>query len=79
MPYFGLGVFKFQEGDELQTSGGIRIICRVQAHRYSVSLWNERGVGQAIKESGVPRKDIFVTSKIWNSDQDMRMHCVPLM
>ena len=30
---------------------------------------NEEGVGQGIKESGVDRKDIFVVSKVWNSDQ----------
>ena len=27
------------------------------------------GVGQAIKESGIPREEIFLTSKVWNSDQ----------
>ena len=30
---------------------------------------NEDGVGQGIKKSGVPREEIFVTSKVWNRDQ----------
>jgi diketogulonate reductase-like aldo/keto reductase len=30
---------------------------------------NEKFVGKALKESGIPREDIFVTSKVWNSDQ----------
>jgi diketogulonate reductase-like aldo/keto reductase len=30
---------------------------------------NEAGVGRAIKQSGVPRSDIFVTTKVWNRDQ----------
>lgn len=29
---------------------------------------NENEVGQGIKDSGVPRKDIFLTSKLWNTD-----------
>jgi diketogulonate reductase-like aldo/keto reductase len=33
---------------------------------------NERGVGQAIRASGVPREDIFVTTKLWNGDQGYR-------
>jgi glycerol 2-dehydrogenase (NADP+) len=30
---------------------------------------NEQEVGQGIKDSGVPRKDIFITSKLWNTHQ----------
>lgn len=29
---------------------------------------NENEVGQGIKDSGVPREDIFLTSKVWNTD-----------
>lgn len=29
---------------------------------------NERGIGQAIRESGIPREEIFVTNKVWNDD-----------
>lgn len=30
---------------------------------------NEKGVGEAIKESGIPREDLFITTKLWNDDQ----------
>jgi predicted aldo/keto reductase-like oxidoreductase len=30
---------------------------------------NENEVGQGIKDSGVPRRDIFITSKLWNTHQ----------
>jgi len=30
---------------------------------------NERGIGEAIRESGLPRKDLFITTKLWNDDQ----------
>jgi methylglyoxal/glyoxal reductase len=30
---------------------------------------NERGVGLAVKESGIPRKNLFIASKVWNDDQ----------
>lgn len=30
---------------------------------------NEEGVGQAIRESGIPREQVFVTTKVWNTDQ----------
>ena len=30
---------------------------------------NEKGVGEAIRESGIARKDLFVTTKLWNEDQ----------
>jgi diketogulonate reductase-like aldo/keto reductase len=34
---------------------------------------NEKGVGKAIKESGVPREEIFITTKVWNETRDMKV------
>jgi diketogulonate reductase-like aldo/keto reductase len=31
---------------------------------------NEQGVGEAIRESGIPREDLFITTKLWNDDQN---------
>ena len=69
MPYFGLGVFQVDDGKQViqavkhALSAGYR-------HIDTASLYgNERGVGLAVAESGIPRKEIFVTSKVWNSDQ----------
>ncbi|WP_311195848.1 aldo/keto reductase [Antarcticibacterium sp. 1MA-6-2] len=30
---------------------------------------NENGVGEAVKTSGIPREEVFVTTKVWNDDQ----------
>ena len=32
------------------------------------AYYNEEAVGQAIKESGIPREEFFITTKIWNTD-----------
>lgn len=69
MPWFGLGVYQAQEGSEV-----INAVKYALKHGYrsidTAAIYkNEEGVGQAIKESGVPREEIFVTSKVWNRDQ----------
>ncbi len=68
IPQFGLGVYLIS-GDENTKEAclkafrlGYRHIDTAHAYR------NERGVGEAIKESGIKREDIFVTSKLWSSE-----------
>ncbi len=69
MPYFGLGVFQVRDGEEVKQTVRYALSAGYK-HIDTASLYrNERGIGQAIKESGIPRKNIFVTSKVWNSDQ----------
>ena len=69
IPQLGLGVFQSKPGDETYEAVkyaleiGYRHIDTAQAYR------NEESVGQAIKESGVDRSDIFVTTKVWNEVQ----------
>lgn len=72
MPWFGLGVFKVEEGAEL-----IEAVKQAIAHGYrsidtAAIYGNESGVGQAIaealKENNLKREDLFVTSKVWNED-----------
>lgn len=69
MPWFGLGVYLTKVGDEVENSvrwalkHGYRSIDTAKLYN------NEEGVGKAIRESGVPREDIFVTTKLWNTDQ----------
>jgi len=68
MPWLGFGVFQTKEGDEVIRSvkwaleAGYRSIDTAMIYR------NERGVGRAIKDSGVPREEIFLTTKLWNDD-----------
>jgi methylglyoxal/glyoxal reductase len=69
MPYFGLGVFQIHDGEDVQQAVKYALSAGYR-HIDTASLYgNERGVGQAVRESSVPRKEIFVTSKVWNSDQ----------
>jgi len=73
IPWIGLGVFKVQDGEDVVSTvkaaikNGYRSIDTAAAYR------NEEGVGvgirEALKENGLLREDLFITSKVWNSDQ----------
>jgi len=69
MPWLGLGVFKAKDGQEVISAvkhalhAGYRSIDTAAIYR------NEEGVGIGLKESGLSRKDVFVTTKLWNADQ----------
>ncbi len=69
MPWFGLGVFKVKEGHEVIESVKAAIRNGYISIDTAAVYQNEEGVGNAIKESGVPREELFITSKVWNSDQ----------
>lgn len=69
MPWFGLGVFKVQEGDEALQSVKAAIKAGYRSIDTAAFYQNEESVGQAIKESGVPREELFITTKVWNTDQ----------
>nr|WP_108721390.1 aldo/keto reductase [Anaerobacillus isosaccharinicus]MBA5586152.1 aldo/keto reductase [Anaerobacillus isosaccharinicus]QOY35582.1 aldo/keto reductase [Anaerobacillus isosaccharinicus] len=69
MPWFGLGVFKVKEGDEAVSSVRSAIEQGYRSIDTAAIYGNEEGVGQAIKESGVPREELFITTKVWNANQ----------
>ena len=69
MPWFGLGVFKVQEGEEVIQSVKAALRNGYISIDTAAIYGNEEGVGQAIRESGVPREDLFITTKLWNSEQ----------
>ncbi|MFS0634466.1 aldo/keto reductase [Mesobacillus foraminis] len=69
MPWVGLGVFKVTDGDEVIQSVKAAIKNGYTSIDTAAIYKNEEGVGQAIKESGVPREELFITSKLWNSEQ----------
>ncbi|MGI5888888.1 MAG: aldo/keto reductase [Oscillospiraceae bacterium] len=68
IPQFGLGVYMVPEGPETENAVaealklGIRHIDT--AHAYQ----NERSVGMAVKKSGIPRDEIWITTKLWPSE-----------
>lgn len=68
MPRLGFGVWKVDDKEVIDPvkwalQAGYRAIDTAKAYG------NEAGVGQAIKESGIKREDLFITSKLWNADQ----------
>lgn len=68
MPVFGLGVWQSAAGEETHGAvaealrAGYRLVDTASAYR------NEADVGAAVRESGLPRDDVFVTTKLWNAD-----------
>ncbi|MGG3560657.1 aldo/keto reductase [Neobacillus rhizosphaerae] len=68
MPWFGLGVFKVEEGSEVVESVKSALRNGYRSIDTAAIYQNEEGVGQAIRESGIAREELFVTSKVWNAD-----------
>ena len=68
MPWFGLGVFKVEEGPELVNAVKMAIKHGYRSIDTAAIYGNEEGVGKGIKESGIAREDLFITSKVWNAD-----------
>jgi len=69
MPWIGLGVFKVNDGDEVVQSVKAALRNGYKSIDTAAIYGNEEGVGQAIKESNIPREELFITTKLWNSDQ----------
>ncbi len=69
MPQLGLGVWQIPDGQPVEQAvlaaleAGYRLIDTASVYG------NERGVGRAVRASGLSRGDLFVTTKLWNSDQ----------
>lgn len=72
MPWFGLGVFKVEEGPVLVNAVKTAIQHGYRSVDTAAIYENEEGVGKGIKkgleEAGISREELFVTSKVWNSD-----------
>ncbi|MEU1183617.1 aldo/keto reductase [Streptomyces sp. NPDC005820] len=67
MPALGLGVFQTPPDETVSAvQAALELGCR---HIDTAAAYgNEREVGRAIRDSGVPREDIFIETKIWISD-----------
>ncbi|MEK4081720.1 aldo/keto reductase [Solibacillus sp. FSL K6-1126] len=69
MPYLGLGVYKMTDRDETLEAIETALDLGYRAIDTAALYYNEEEVGEAIRHSSVPREDLFVTTKVWNSDQ----------
>ena len=67
MPYVGLGVWLAEDQETVQAvkwalEAGYRHIDTAKIYN------NEAAVGRGVKESGLPREKVFITTKLWNED-----------
>ena len=69
MPYLGLGTY--QSDNDQEVVDAIKYALQTgYRHIDTASVYgNEVGVGKGVLESGLPREDVFVVSKVWNKDQ----------
>ena len=68
IPSVGFGVFLIPNS-EVVSAVSTALACGYR-HLDTASIYNnEEGVGKAVRLSNLPRKDIFITTKIWNDDQ----------
>lgn len=69
IPLFGLGTFLSEAGEATKNS----VIWALEAgyrHIDTARIYNnEADVGEAVRQSGIPRSEIFITTKVWNDDQ----------
>lgn len=69
MPVIGFGTWKiFPNGHAKKAT--LEALQAGYRHIDTARIYgNEKGVGKAIRESGIPREEIFITTKLWNGDQ----------
>ena len=68
MPILGFGVFKVSDDKECEQCVYDAITTGYRSIDTAAAYLNEEAVGRGIKRSGIPRKDLFITSKVWVQD-----------
>jgi 2,5-diketo-D-gluconate reductase A len=68
MPLLGFGVFQMQDAEECERSVYDALRTGYRLIDTAASYGNEEAVGKAIKRSGVPREELFITTKLWIPD-----------
>jgi diketogulonate reductase-like aldo/keto reductase len=68
MPQLGFGVWQVPD-DEAERAVATALEAGYRSIDTAAIYGNEEGTGKAINASGLPREDIFVTTKLWNGDQ----------
>ncbi|MFD1662371.1 aldo/keto reductase [Streptomyces caeni] len=67
MPQLGFGVWQVPDG-EAESAVATALEAGYRSIDTAAIYGNEEGVGKAVAASGIPREDLFVTTKLWNSD-----------
>ncbi len=69
MPQVGFGVFQVPD-DDTEAAVSAALEAGYRSIDTAAVYGNERGVGRAIERSGIARDELFVTTKLWNSDHE---------
>ncbi len=70
IPQIGLGVWQAEEGSEVENAVETAIETGYRLIDTAAIYGNEAGVGKAIKNSGVAREELFITTKLWNAHHE---------
>ncbi|GAB1765514.1 aldo/keto reductase [Priestia aryabhattai] len=68
MPILGFGVFQMNDENECEQAVYDALMAGYRLIDTAASYQNEKEVGRAIKRSGVPREELFITTKLWVQD-----------
>ncbi len=69
MPVLGIGVWRVDDGAEVEATIRYALEAGYRSIDTAAGYNNEDGVGNAIKNTNIPREEIFVTTKVWNAHQ----------
>lgn len=69
IPLLGFGVYKVPDGEVVEDAITSALAFGYRHFDTAALYRNERGVGRAIAASGINRSDLFITTKLWNSNQ----------
>ncbi|WP_347317877.1 aldo/keto reductase [Rossellomorea sp. RS05] len=69
IPFVGLGVYQMKNPEETVNAVRTAIETGYRSVDTAAVYGNEEEVGQGVRDSGVNREDLFITSKVWNADQ----------
>ncbi len=68
MPVLGFGVYQIRDSDECEQCVSGALATGYRLFDTAAAYMNETAVGEAIAKSGVPREDLFITTKLWVQD-----------
>ncbi len=69
MPWVGLGTYRSAEGMEVEHEVAWGLELGYRGIDTASLYGNEEGIGHALRRAGIPRDDLFIATKVWNSEQ----------
>ena len=69
MPRLGFGTYKAPPGQEVENAVRLALDAGYRGIDTAALYRNEESIGRVLRESGIPREELFVATKVWNEDQ----------